>query len=975
MQTDLILHKILQSKTAFMILNESFDLLGFSPGIENVLSFGHLLQTGDHLWSVLPKSIQNEVYDCALNVKNNQDSSGFVIKDTGLKDQKNHDFVLNITYTPGEGFFFLFTPFSESLKKSAEEHRQMEVMRTTLDSMDDFVFVLDKDGLFSEFYADHERNKLTDIDNTFSVGSKLSDVGFPNDVVKLFSDAIRKIEKTRVPEQINYSLKAFGGELYYQAKVSPRFSFDGNFEGVTVVSRDISTLIKSEIKLKKSLEYYLTVFDHFPSLIWRSNTKKKLDYFNKTWVQFTGKSLESEMGDGWKKGIHPDDREKILPDFNDKLTTHKPFTLQYRLLHKSGHYRWVKNFCEPLIDFKGRFTGYIGSCFDIDDILHTQKLLQQSQSRYKTILHQQNDLVTRWKPDLSVSFVNNSVCKFLGKPYQEFNGIPWVDLFPKSEKEKVKQYLKTFLKNNEQGSIELEGVDQQGKSHVYQWLTAPIYDEEGKIVEYQSVGRDISDKIKKQEENQNLLTNLQYKIQELSLLNDVSKIIGTGNDYKVFLPKIIRAITNNFGRYEKNAVKIEYQGQKFQSDNYTAQPKGVMVKGSFGKETKGELIIYLPDSKNNNGTDQKGSVKESKNLLNLICELLHSHFLKIEAEKKLKVSELRYRELFDNALDIIFSIDLKANIHKTNPAAARILGFENMEGNNLWEVILPSEKPVIKKMMEKTIREGDNSFSFETKAFGKDGEVKSLQVRGFVKFIDGQKPGEIFGIARDITQQRMLEKSIMKTVISTEEKERKRFAEDLHDGIGPLLSGLKMYMQQETLAKGMSEKQLKVLKYCREITDDAISQTRSIANNLTPGVLNDFGLQKALISHVDKINAIGKFSIVLAIKTPLQNIDEDVSIAVFRVVSELINNTLKYAECKNVKIEADIKKNILSLHYEDDGKGFNLQKQLKDKPNGMGLNNIYNRVNSLNGSVNFKTSTGKGFLVKIFIPLKEYNDK
>lgn len=970
MQKDHILHKILQGKTAFIDLNEDGVILYLSPGIDNVLPFGDLLEKGGQFWEILPQTIKKEVYDCALRVKNSHDTSGFIIRENTQGSEKKNDFVLNITYTPGEGFFLLFTPFSESLKKSAEEHRQMEVMRTTLDSMDDFVFVLDNNGLFSEFYADNERNKLSGIANAFKVGSKLSDVGFPNDVVILFDDAIRKIQKTGFPEQVNYSLKAFGGELYYQAKVSPRFSFDGNFEGVTVVSRDISTLVKSEIKLKKSLEYYLTVFDNFPSLIWRSNTHKKLDYFNKTWAQFTGKSLESEMGDGWKKGIHPYDRDKILADFNDKLATQKPFTLQYRLLHKSGHYKWVKNFCEPLLDFKGRFTGYIGSCFDIDDLLHTQKLLQQSQSRYKTILHQQNDLVTRWKPDFSVSFVNNSVCKFLGKPYQEFNGVPWVNLFPDSEKAKVKKYLKTFLKNNKQGSVELEGFDQQGKSHIYQWLTAPIYDEDGKIVEYQSVGRDITDKIKKQEENQNLLNHLQYKIQELSLLNNVSKIIGTGNDYHVFLPQIIDALANSFGRYTKNAVKIQYQGQVFQSDNFSEKSGELMVKGSFGMENKGDLVLYLPDIKTSNEDDQKISLKESRNLLNLICELLHSYFLKIEAESKLKVSELRYRELFDNALDIIFSIDLQAKIHKTNPAAARILGVENLEGNNLWEFILPSEKPVIKNLMEKTMERGENSFIFETKALDKEGEVKFLQVRGFMKYIHENKPGEIFGIARDITQQRMLEKSIMKTVISTEEKERKRFAEDLHDGIGPLLSGLKMYLQQETLAKGMSERQLKVLKYCRELTDDAISQTRSIANNLTPGVLNDFGLQKALISHVDKINAIGKFSIDLKIKSPLNNIDDDVSIAVFRVVSELINNALKYAECRNVRIETDIKNNILTLEYDDDGKGFNLQKQLKEKPNGMGLNNIYNRVNSLNGSINFETSKGKGFSVRIFLPLK-----
>jgi len=886
--------------------------------------------------------------------------------------QRFAQFSVNLTYNTKEGYFLILLPQIVKRYEGEESHyRQMEVMRTTLESMDDFVFVLDCNNLFIEFYSHINQSIISGFSSAFKVGSSLADVGFPDEVETLFFNHIDKAKIERKPQQINYSLSAFGAELYYTAKISPRFSLDNSYDGVTIVVREVTLSVKSEEKLKKSLEYYLTVLLNFPNPIWRCNTYKKFDYFNKTWEEFTGLPHVEDQNVDWRTYVYPEDLETVMLTFDENFNSRKAFQLEYRLIHSSGSYRWVKNYCQPLFDIKGRFVGYMGSCFDIDEIRNTQILLQASESRYRAMVQEQSDLVVRWKADQTISFVNKSFCDFFGKPYQKLIGTLWVDLFQLKQKPYIKSQIQKLITNGQSGLFETEIHTRQKKVKVFQWLNSPVFDREGSIIEYQSVGRDITEKIEKDRENQNLLLNLNEKVKELSLLNRVSKYIHDGIHLDQLFTYLSEDITHSFLKPADTFTLIEYNGKIFKSSGFKEPEKHAELAYVFGE--KGEGIIKVLRDQAIYKSQQFSTIEKSeKSLLKIVCELLNSYLQKIEADKKLLQSELRFSELFENVMDIVFSTDPSGRVLKINSAAQKILGFDSFSDINLWNITTPSERIELQMVLRKVFAKVQKSFTIETKAMTQNGDVVFLQIGGIVKYSDAQKPVEIFGIARDITEQKRMEQNIIKTVITTEEKERKRFAEDLHDGIGPLLSGLKMYLQQDSLEKDLSEKQQKVLRYCRELVDDAIGQTRSIANNLTPSVLNDFGLEKALVSHVSKINAIGKFQVNLIIGSQLPIIETDVALAVFRIVSELINNALKHSQCTMVDIQLEVRKGILSLSYTDNGKGFDSKSKTGSETSGskMGINSIYNRVNSLNGSLSLKTSVGKGVVVNIFIPLK-----
>lgn len=849
--------------------------------------------------------------------------------------------------------------------------RQLEVMRSTLESMDDLVFVLDKNLCFTDFYIHpNSSSALHGFSTAFKVGSHFFEAGFPDDVYSVFMQTIEKTCEHNQTERLSFSLKAFGGEFFYQAKLTPRFTLKNNFDGVTVVLRDISSSVKTEEKLKMSLEYYLTVLLNFPNPIWRVNALREFDYFNNKWAEFTGFDVENISGKEWETGIHPDDRVRAVEEFEHRFAAKKPFTFEYRLIHHTGQYRWIKTFCQPLFDPKKRFTGYMGSCFDIDEIRTTQQMLQESESRYRTMVQELDDLVVRWNDDFTLTFANNSFCNFVGKPLEELIGADWLLVLNSKENKHDVWELLQLAEYKQSAVFGTELKNKHHKAVVVQWLTSPVRDKSGQVIEYQSVGRDITEIIAKEKENQVLLLRLNEKVKELSLLNKVSQYINDELPEELFFKYLANDISKSFLNPEFTYTLIEFRGQSYKCSQYRLPEYYTEISYPFGDFHEGVVHVYR---------DEKVSQHEfidfiednEKELIKTVCELISSYLQKLEADRKLQQSEVRFAELFESVLDIVFNIGYNGNILKINAAASHILGYASFEGRNLWSLIAPTQRKEILLIIEKATAGKVKNISFETKALTKEGEMVYLQVKGILKYSEQGLPLEIFGIARDITEQKRMEQNIMKTVIATEEKERKRFAEDLHDGIGPLLSGLKLYMQQETLAKGLNDKQKRILQYCRELVDDAIGQTRSIANNLTPGVLNDFGLEKALISHVSKINAIGKFIVNLKIQTPVNGLDNDVAIAVFRVVSELINNALKHAQCRQVDIALDIKKNIFSLVYADDGIGFDIQETNELAQAGhIGIKSIHNRIHSLNGSVSLRSEAGKGVFAKIYIPLR-----
>lgn len=129
-------------------------------------------------------------------------------------------------------------------------------------------------------------------------------------------------------------------------------------------------------ELARSRDFHLALFEDFPALIWRAGLDTKCNYFNRAWLEFTGRTIEQETGHGWAEGVHPEDIDNCLKIYLDSFQNRRPFEMEYRLRNHSGEYRWVVDFGRPFYDLEGEFAGYIGSCYDITERKQAESYMQ-----------------------------------------------------------------------------------------------------------------------------------------------------------------------------------------------------------------------------------------------------------------------------------------------------------------------------------------------------------------------------------------------------------------------------------------------------------------------------------------------------------------------------------------------------------------------------------------------------------------------
>jgi two-component system CheB/CheR fusion protein len=155
-------------------------------------------------------------------------------------------------------------------------------------------------------------------------------------------------------------------------------------EKVKTLEQEVSVLKQQQIDINQAKELYLKIFEEFPALIWRSRLDKLCDYFNKTWLEFTGRTMEQEFGNGWTEGVHPDDFDLCLKTYVESFDKREAFLMEYRMKNKSGEYRWIRDFGRPFYDLDNSFLGYIGSCYDITEIKDNEmKLIELNVTKDK----------------------------------------------------------------------------------------------------------------------------------------------------------------------------------------------------------------------------------------------------------------------------------------------------------------------------------------------------------------------------------------------------------------------------------------------------------------------------------------------------------------------------------------------------------------------------------------------------------------
>ncbi|MFA6546519.1 MAG: PAS domain S-box protein, partial [Limisphaerales bacterium] len=273
------------------------------------------------------------------------------------------------------------------------------------------------------------------------------------------------------------------GSFYNQEMtVTPLPDERGEITRFIAVNQDITERRLAEEALRESENRFATMANSAPVLIWISGTDKLCTYFNKPWLDFTGRTLAQESGNGWADGVHPDDLARCLETYVVSFDAQKPFEMEYRLRRHDGEYRWVIDHGVPRFHPDGSFSGYIGSCIDITERNQAETALTVMAQRNATILQAASDGIHVLDERGNVVEANAAFCRLLGYTREEMlclSATDWDMQWSPAEllrkiQELVAQPASTFETRHrgKDGTIhEVEinavGVTLEGKNYLY----------------------------------------------------------------------------------------------------------------------------------------------------------------------------------------------------------------------------------------------------------------------------------------------------------------------------------------------------------------------------------------------------------------------------------------------------------------------------------------------------------------------------
>jgi PAS domain S-box-containing protein len=329
---------------------------------------------------------------------------------------------------------------------------------------------------------------------------------------------------------------------------------------------------------------------------------------------------------------------------------------------------------------------------------------------------------------------------------------------------------------------------------------------------------------------------------------------------------------------------------------------------------------------------------------------------------ELAESQKKFKTIFNSVSDGIIIFTVSGKIVEANETAYKRSGYTKEEYLQFPMQAFLSQHPVLN--FDSLVEElgGKDFISIEVSYHSKSEQLINIEVVAKKMIYEGQEA--YLAVTREITERIEIQHKIYNAVLEAEEKERSRVAKELHDGVSPLLSTIKLFSQSLKDCH-TDELRQEILKKIEETINESIQSISDISNNLSPHILQNFGLIPALENFIEKISDSKplKFHFEANINSKLGSM---LDVTIYRIVTELVNNTLKYARAKNVFITLS-ENEVVYLKYKDDGIGFDYNTTIENKK-GMGLFNISNRVKSLKGYARFLPEPGKGVKVEIEIP-------
>ena len=347
-----------------------------------------------------------------------------------------------------DGVVFTFVDITErKLAADALVRRLAAIVESSADA----IYSKDLDGTVRTWNAGAERLYGYKADEVID-RSVLATV--PKDRVEEWNTIMGRLARGEHVEQMESErVRKDGRRVPIVLTYSPIRNADGKVLGVSAIVRDMSERKRADEALRESEQRFRLMADAAPVLIWLSGADKSCTWFNKPWLDFVGRPIEKELGNGWTENVHPDDYDRCLKTYVTAFDGRQPFRMEYRLKRHDGEYRWVLDNGIPLLAAGGELTGYIGTCIDITERKAAEGALQDREERLRAILDTAADAIITVDGRGIIQSVNRATERMFGYAAAEMLGRNVSMLMPSPYREAHDGYMARYARTREKHII------------------------------------------------------------------------------------------------------------------------------------------------------------------------------------------------------------------------------------------------------------------------------------------------------------------------------------------------------------------------------------------------------------------------------------------------------------------------------------------------------------------------------------------
>ncbi len=735
---------------------------------------------------------------------------------------------------------------------------------------------------------------------------------------------------------------------------------------IQAIVRNISKQMQSEEALKESEERFKILFEYAPDAYYLSDIKGNFIDGNKAAEDLIGSKKDELIGKSFLK-LKLLSR-KDIPRASALLAKNvlgKPTGPDEFVLKRKDNTHVVAEISTYPVKIRGN-TLVLSIARDITERKKAQDELKASEEKFQKAFHKNaNPMMLAELDTRTILDVNEAYTRLLGYTAKEIVNIPGRLGFTVISPEKYRQGLEFWGKENSLSGFEVESMTKNGEHLIGLVSAEAVFIQKKKLFIISMT--DITERKRAEkalrESEETLRAIIENSNDWIWSINSegnhtysnpaVEEILGYSPD-----ELLGKSSLDLMHPKEKREIEVKLtqwidEKQGWQNLVIRWQHKD----GSWRWLESNAVPIFDPEGTLTGFTGVDRDITERKQI-----------------EKALRESEARFRVLSEAAFEGIVVSD-KGHILDVNNQFSHMFGYKKPEliGMSAFNLVAPESRELVKKNIESGYEE-----PYEHQALRKDGTVITVEVTG--KSIPYK--GRLVRVTaiRDITERKKAEKEIqnyqekLRSLASrlslTEEKERRHIATFIHDQISQKLALAKMEFGAMSQSLSAAE-QHKPAKRIRDLIDETIQDTRTLTFELSPPILYELGLEQSIGWLLEQFGEKHDIQFLFKDDGKPKPMDDDIRTILFQSVRELLTNTIKHSQAKEVKVSTYREENKIQLTVEDDGIGFDPSKvkPYSVKTGGFGLFNIRERLEDFYGIMDIKSKKGQGTRVTLIAPL------